>query len=54
MPSLVHVSKEVSSGSATIFETPGEKILLNGSELGKVDGCLTCSCLLIKLDKQSS
>ena len=54
---LVHVSKEMSPGSAKIFEaieTPGRKIPLNGSELGKVDGCLTCSCLLIKVDKQSS
>ena len=51
---LVHVSEEVCPSSATIFEgieTHGKKIPLNASELGKVDGCLTCSSLLIKLDK---
>ena len=50
--SLVHVSKEVSPDSAAIYESlnvPGKKFALDNSELGKVDGCLTCSSLLIKL-----
>ena len=51
---LVHVSREVSPDSAAIFETlriPGKKYPLDASELGKVDGCLTCSSLLIELKK---
>ena len=51
---LVHVSRAVSPASAEVFralQIPGEKIPLSTSELGKVDGCLTCSSLLIKLNK---
>lgn len=51
---LVHVSREVFPASAEVFDTieiPGRKIPLHTSELGKVDGCLTCSSLLIKLNE---
>ena len=51
---LVHVSREVAPNSADILSSlsvPGKKYSLNVSELGKVDGCLTCSSLLIKLKK---
>lgn len=51
---LVHVSSEISPDSCHIFKTlplAGRKIPLNTSELGKVDGCLTCSSLLINSDQ---
>ena len=52
---LVHVSQEVSPDSTAIYEglnVAGKKFSLDNSELGKVDGCLTCSSLLIKLNSQ--
>ena len=49
--SLIHVSKKQSPASCEKFEQlviSGKKIALDGSELKKVDGCLTCSCVLIR------
>ncbi len=49
---IVHVSKDVypKSGEAyDKFTSEGvlEKVAVNMSELNKVDGCLTCCCVLI-------
>ena len=49
---LVHTTKEVFPNSSEIFdrlEVRGRKYPLDVSELGKVDGCLTCSSVLIRL-----
>ena len=53
---LVHASKEAAPNSVTVFEgldIVGKKYPLDVSELSKVDGCLTCSSLLIKLKPAS-
>lgn len=50
---LVHTSKKVLPNSAAVIEglsVVGNKYPLDVSELSKVDGCLTCSSLLIKLN----
>ncbi len=49
---IIHVSKDAYPKSCEVFDKfscPGvsEKIAVNMSELNKVDGCLTCSCVLI-------
>ena len=46
---LVHVSKEAFPNSSEIFkELPtARKVALSTTELNKVDGCLTCCCVLI-------
>ncbi len=49
---VIHVSKDAYPKSCEVFDkfsSPGvsEKIAVNMSELNKVDGCLTCSCVLI-------
>ena len=49
---LVHASKEAAPSSVAVFEGLNilrKKCPLDVSELGKVDGCLTCSSLLIRL-----
>ena len=48
---LVHVPREVFPNSAPVLESldiPGKKYSVDVAELTKVDGCLTCSSLLIK------
>ncbi len=48
---LVHVSKEQCPNSFERYEQldfGGKKVPLNASELNKVDGCLTCSSVLIQ------
>ena len=48
---LVHASKEWLPNTYTQFQrldTPAKKLVLNGSELNKVDGCFSCSSVLIK------
>ena len=49
---LVHTSQKVTPNSAAVIDglnVVGKKYPLDLSELSKVDGCLTCSSLLIKL-----
>lgn len=48
---LVHVSSPKSAAVVEGLDMLGKKYPLDVSELGKVDGCLTCSSLLIKLRK---
>ena len=53
---LVHASEESAPNSVAVFEgleISGKKYPLDVSELGKVDGCLTCSSLLIGLKSPS-
>lgn len=48
---IVHASSDWLPGSCERFEkleTPARKITLSGSELNKVDGCFSCSSVLIK------
>lgn len=48
---LVHTSQDWFPESCQRFEqldTPARKVALTMSELNKVDGCFTCSCVLIK------
>lgn len=48
---LIHVSEECFPLSWKRFgqlDTPAKKIALSSSELNKVDGCFTCSSVLIK------
>ena len=49
---LVHASKETAPNSVAVFkglDILGKKYAFDVSELGKADGCLTCSSLLIRL-----
>lgn len=48
---LIHVSEDCYPKSWARFEqldTPARKVALGSSELNKVDGCFTCSSVLIK------
>ena len=48
---IVHASKDWFPESYERFvqlETPAKKVVLSGSELNKVDGCFSCSSVLIK------
>ena len=48
---LIHASRECFPESCKRFEqlqTSAKKIAMTASELNKVDGCFTCSCVLIQ------
>ena len=48
---IIHVSQDEFPQACDSWErldTPAKKIALSLSEMNKVDGCFTCSCVLIK------
>ena len=48
---IIHTSRDWLPRSCERYEqleTPAKKVPLSASELNKVDGCFTCSCVLIQ------